>query len=75
MAFKSLSEERGPLSQGGNSILVDGQPIGYLRILQQDEFDEFDYPVYEGRLTHSLTTLLVLGICVILLRRIEYWPG
>lgn len=46
MASKNLSEV-GEHIEG--SIPVDAQPVGYLRILKQEEFEQIDYPVYEGK--------------------------
>lgn len=48
MASKSqnMNGEETGREEGG--VPVDAQPVGYLRILKQDEFEQTDYPVYEG---------------------------
>lgn len=49
MALNEQSEEERPIVHVDGVVPVDAKPVGYLRILKQEEFEQIDYPVYEGK--------------------------
>ena len=38
-----------PVGDEDGGVPIDAHPVAYLRILKQPEFDQVDYPVYEGK--------------------------
>ena len=58
--------------EDSESIPIDAQPVGYLRIMAQQELEQTDYPVYEGANMYCyISELTIDGDTV--LRGIEHW--
>ncbi len=54
MATVSIEEkDNSETEDDGGSVPADAQPLGYLRIMAQQDLEQTDYAVYEGKYLYT----------------------